>query len=660
MYADARIGVPLLAAHLLAIFASAALLMTWIGVGATLRRRIAPESTFGAGTQLVVDAALGGHALAMLFFALGVAGMLRPLVVIAATLLALLMVRVEAGLAITRLWRGARALPRDRRLVPIVGLAGAGMLLMAGAVGPATDWDSLMYHLRIPSWFLAEGRIATPPDSFHVALIGAAHFATLPLLAAGVHAGPAVMNVLLLGLVMAGTYELARAALVSPAARWLAVAALFGCPVIALGAITARVDATLLLPLLATHLVLLSAAETRAQREVILAAVLMGAALAMKPVAAAYGLMLVPLGFRATRGWRPAAMAVGVAALLAAPWVVKTIWLAGAPLYPRGAPGWFEPWLAEIFGGRIPPAGFDKSILSALRESRAPFNVMDAFFSPGRLAIEGEGRFYAFSPLLLLVPLAVLSWRSRRLAVELAVIGVALIVLVIVPFQGANLRYLIPALPPLAVAAAAASDALARRLPPTLRGWAFAAFGLIAIIPLAPALSSRFGGHAVLLQHAIGTATARDVWVWHPDPVVRSYAPAIAAVHAQVPRNGRVLMLWEARVFPLERDALADVRLSNWSYLAQSPVVDDCLRGTGITHVLVNTGALEFYTGRGARRDAFRLDQFERFRSRCVAEQAELETGFELMTLATASPGAVAPSAAGATRRPPAGAGSPR
>ena len=127
--------------------------------------------------------------------------------------------------------------------------------MLLGALAPPTEWDSLMYHLRIPLWFLETGRIGVPEDSFHVALIGASHFATLPLLAAGVVVGPALVQVLLLGLTLSAAAQLARGAGLSRGGTWLAVAALAGCPALALVAMTARVDVALVLALLCAHVV---------------------------------------------------------------------------------------------------------------------------------------------------------------------------------------------------------------------------------------------------------------------------------------------------------------------------------------------------------------------------------------------------------------------
>lgn len=633
MFDDTRTGAALLLGHCGTLGASVLLVCAWIGIGGAARRAMR-VTALGYPTQLLVDATLGVGALAMVFLALGVAGALQRGVVLAVTTLAAVAGARDLARTARDLWVVARPRLAERETrVAAALLGGLFGLLVAGALAPPADWDSLMYHLRVPAWFLDQGRIALPPDSFHAALIGASHLATLPVLAIGLFAAPAVIHVLVLALVLAGTWELARAIRVGRRARWLAVAAMLGAPAVALGAITARVDVVLLLPLLAAHLLLLHAREQTEPRAVLLAAVAMGVAIAIKPIAAAYALLLIPLGLRASRDWRVSLAAIAITTVIVLPWLAKTMWLAGAPLYPRGAPGWFEPWIAEIFGGRIPPEGFDRSVLRALRQSRAPFDLAAAFLSPGRIAIEWEGRHYALSPLFVLAPLTLFWWRTRVAALEAAIIGMVLVTLVIAPFEGANLRYLLPAFPALAAASASSADRLAHRAAGRLRILALAALGLAAIAPLASALRSRFGGHMMLLRHAAGLASAREVWIHHPDPVARAFAKAIDAVQHEVPRDGRVLLLWEARALPLGRDALADVRVSNWSYLAQSPAPARCLAGTGITHVLVNTGARDFYAGRGAGVTAFRLPDYERFRASCTRRSVTLDTGFELLTL---------------------------
>jgi hypothetical protein len=641
---DARTGLLVALGHLLAVLLALALLVTWVALGARLRRALgagdAPAAD-AAGTPLdamwrwPVDATVGGGMIAMVMLALGTAGALRPLVVLGVTIGAGIAVRGEWAAAVRELviigrgwFRGplVELVPRSLALLLVIAL-------LAAAAAPPTEWDSLMYHLPIPLWMLETGRIAVPPDSFHVALVAASHMATLPLLAARIMEGPALMQVLQLALLMAATIALAREAGLGKARGWLAVAIVLGCPVFVLVAMTARVDVALALGCVVANLVMFRAYRLGAPREVLLASVLVGIAIAIKPHAGAYAIALAPLGWRAAGGWRVALRGVAIAALIAAPWYIKNQFLVGAPLYPQGAPGWFEPWLAEIFGSRVPPAGFDLSVTQALGQSRQAFNLLDAFFAPGRLTIEGEGAFYALSPLLLLLPLAVLAWRRQRGALVIGLVGLAYAALVIVPFGRINLRYLMPAIPALAVATVAGLDLVAARLSVDARRLAAVAVVLAALWPLGSALGSRLGGEAILLRHAVGLMSEQETWRRHPDGTARSFLPVIENVRQLVPEDGRVLMLWEARTLPFGREMLADVVLSNWSSLAQSPALDACLAGTGITHILAGSGSLNYYLMRGAEQKAFHLDRFGAFRERCLTDYRVVGPGFEFFTV---------------------------
>ena len=640
MMADVSVGAALLARHAATVLAGLLLLSVWVGVGALVRRRLSGAAALSSPTdarpRLVLDAALGAATVALVLLAMGGAGLLTRAAVLAVT--------AALGLAGSRStvrawseWLGVvrPAWKHWRQSAPAGMAALFLLLLLAAAVAPPTEWDSLTYHLRIPLQFLDAGRVMLPRDSFHVSLVGAAQLATLPLLAAGLLAGPSVMQVFALALVLLATLELARAAGLKRASRWVAVATLVGCPVVMLTAISARVDVMLMLAVAAAHLALLRARQGE-PRLTLAGALLVGLALATKPIAGAYAIALVPLGYRAAGGPRRALALVLAAALVAAPWYLKNQWLVGAPLYPLGGAPRFEPWLAEVFGSTGYPASLDASILRALPESREEFNLLDAFVAPGRLTIESEGTLYRLSPLLVLVALLPLYFRSRRVALEMAVVGAVYAALIIVPFGRINLRYLMPALPALAIGAAAVTEALVANARDRRREALGLIIAIVAALPLAPALRSRFGGDAVLLRHAAGMLPAREVWRRHPDPAARVFAPAVERLQRQVPRDARVLLLWEARALPLQRDAVADIMLSNWPFLSQSPAIAGCLATTGITHVVVNHGAVRHYLRRGADSTAFRLGSLDEFRRRCARGRFDLGSDFELLVLGAA------------------------
>lgn len=646
MFSDTRTGLPVLLLHVATLVGALLLLLTQVAIGATVRARLGARGPETAAWRWPVDATLGAGLLALVLLAAGAIGALQPASVLASTLALALLCRRAWAAAAREL--GVRLVPSGTVTEPGIETSAAlllrallavlVLLCVAAALAPPTEWDSLMYHLRIPLQLLEQGRLATPVDSFHVALVGTSHFATLPLLAAGLRSGPAVMQVLALVLTVAATTQLAARAGVSRPGGWIAAAMVLGSPAFMLVAITARVDVTLVLALVVAHLALLTARDEQDGRLVLVAALLVAVAMGIKPQAGAYALALVPLGWMASRGARPALAAAVVAGIASAPWYLKNQWLVGAPLYPKGAPGWFEPWIAQLYGTPIRPATVDASILSALPEARGTFDLLDAFFEPGRLTIEGEGVFYALSPLLLTLPLLLLAVRRDRRAVGIGAVALVYGAFVIVPFGQINMRYLMPAVPALAVAVVAglesANAMLGGRMSTGMRRALVGIALLIALLPLSGAVRQRFlGGDAVLLRHALGIASAQEVWRRHPDGTARELSPTIANVQRLVPAGSRILFLWEARGAAFERDVLVDVMLSNWSYVAQSPAAETCLAGTGITHLLVGAGSVEYYVNRGADPRAFLLDRFARFRERCLGPNTTVGPGVELFPL---------------------------
>lgn len=646
MMQDTIVGPALLLRHAGAVGATLALLLLHAALGERLLRASGVGANRAPGWRWPMRVALGAGVLASVHLALGLVGWLTPRIVLGVAVVSLGVLRRDVIGLLGELRNGVASL-RGRDLgvddLTLLLIVGTGLIALVGALAPTTDWDSLMYHLRVPAQFLEAGRVYLPRDNFHVALVGVAQMSTLPLLAAAVPTGPALMQAAVLVLVLVATAELARSVELGRIAGTVAVAILVGCPMLLLVGITARVDVTLALLLLCAHLSLLGATDASAaarERHALLwlAAALLGFAVGIKPQAGAYAIALVPLGWRAAGGWRPAARAAVLALLVFAPWGIKNQVLVGSVAYPAAAPRWFVPWIADLYGGKDIGPDVDQTVFSALGDARESFNVLDAFLHPGRLTIEGEGTAYRLSPALLLLPLVLIGWSQRR-ARAVVLVAVAYAALVVVPFGRINLRYLIPALPGMAIGVGLVVERLLAARSARFRRPLLVAVCGVAMLPIVPALRERFVRSTVLLRHAIGVASAADVWRQHPDPTVGPIAPAAHAVSVSVPPDGLVLMLFETRGFAFDRPVLEDVLLSNWSYVSQSPVVDACLAGSGITHVLINTGALGYYASRGTDLKTLRVPELQRFAAQCLGERVYARGGEELWTLRTAPRG---------------------
>ena len=494
------------------------------------------------------------------------------------------------------------------------------------ALAPPADWDSLNYHLDVPAEYLATGWIALPEDNLHATLIGPVQLLYLPLLALGATAGPAVLNALL-ALMLALSLLACGSRLLSAEAGAFAAVAIWGSTILLYVASTPRVDAALALYTFLGHYALLLAWSPHGGRRMYwLSAALLGAAVGVKLQALPYILALLPLVL--WLAWRtpwgdtsrprtpPAALRelapYAVLGLLAAgPWLVRNVVLVGAPFFPLFTAPILPPWLAHLAGSRTVPPGMDPYVFTWLSEVRVPFNVTDAFVDPARLSVDTDRGGFFFSPLLFLLPLSILGMRNRNLF-WLAWGGGGYLVALLLREPETNLRYLIPGVIPLTMVA--------------VQGL------LLALRPFSEGLRSRVALVAVLASLLYTVSEAPKSLV---SPPVRGFAAGtVSEVEYQlepnhpgqlrgilegfVPREGRVLFLFEARGFGVDRDVLQDPHATNWPYLVALGAPERCLEGTGITHVLVDRAAVAYWSGRGVDLERLGESAFQQFEARCL------------------------------------------
>lgn len=531
----------------------------------------------------------------------------------------------------------------DDRALLVFGLlifGGVTAFITIMALAPPVDWDALTYHLQVPAQFLARGRIYLPEDNLHTAYVGLVHMLYLPLLAIGSSSGPALFSVftaLLLGLAV---FSLSVRFLESRTAS-LCLALLWGTTTLVLVAVTPRLDVTLALYLLLAHYALLMTRTSSSdRRHLFLAAALLGFAFGSKYHAVPYILGLTPLVLWVSfsRWQRPGGSAGAlllsglILIVVAFPWLLKNWILLGSPVYPFLADTALEPWLIPLYGSSTVPPSLSAQVFSTLATARAPFNLLDAFLSPGRLTIEFEGAFHYANPIFLLLPLWVLFLRNKTIN-WLIVPAIAYLCVVVLPFGITNLRYLIPAAAPLTLAAVHMLAAACRRfLSAEAARLLLIALALLALVPSAWAMYA-WVRHTKALTYLVGASSKAEYMATHIDPGVRTLAPLVEFVNQRLPDRIRILMLYEARGYHFRRPVIEDTRVSNWPLLAHRLAADDCLSRTGITHVLLNAGAVRYYLQRGSDPDVFMWDSFQRFAERCMGEPIYRNPAFLLFEI---------------------------
>ncbi len=494
------------------------------------------------------------------------------------------------------------------------------LFLIAGALAPPTDWDALMYHLRVPEQFLRHGSIYLPDDNPHVAFVGLPHMLYLPLLALGSPAGPALVSALCtLGLALAA-FALGLRVLDERTAGF-SLAALWGSTILVLVAITPRTDTILAFYLFLVHYAVIRAKQAEDPRFLYLAAALGGMAFGVKYNALIYLLALAPLGLWIVRARRPdrrgaVALVLGIALVAASPWLLKNGLLLGDPLYPYLAEPRLDPWLARLYGGATVPPHVDPAALGAVWRAQAAFNLGDFFAAPQRITVEGEGVFYHPNLLLLLVPLWLLFWKRKALtALAAPALGYALLVVLLQPTT--SLRYLIPAFTPLTLVAfhslALALDKILSPGPARVVLWATALFVLTGTASFI-ALQVTNGAQ---VEYLVGSSSRAAFLARRTG----GYADVVSFVNERLPRDSRVLMLFDARGYYFRLPVIQDNAITNWLFVLPLPKAagPDCLRSAGITHVLLNAGAIHYYGRRGVDLAPLRLDALERFARDCFS-----------------------------------------
>jgi hypothetical protein len=575
--------------------------------------------------------AVGLAVLANGFLALGALGWLRSW-----SLALVLLCAVILG------WREIRSLPSLLAEIPgfmrgtggwsvslawgMTVFAGVCLFLLVLGAAPPVDWDTLMYHLPIPARFLAEGRVFLPPDNLHVSFVGLLHMLYLPFLAAGSTAAPALLAGALAALLGLTLFSMGARFLGGDTGS-VTLGLIWGTTTLLLVAITPRTDVTLALFLLLAHYAfLLSLREEDGLRWAYLGAALVGFAVGIKFNAMAYGAGLAPLAFwvawkvggpeRARRG--KILLLMGTSGLVAmAPWLLKNWALLGAPLYPYFAHRVLEPWLQRLYQAAPGVSAPGPELSLSLRGIREPVSLWGVFFSPGPLTAEGEGVFYFTNRVLLLLPLGIFFLR-RRWVGWIALPPLLYLVLTLVPFPFTNLRYLIPAVPALTlVTAYAILEGGRRYLPHRVATVGLLVIATLALGPSYRAVRDRLGGTQAV-SHLLGSTSQAEYWATHHDPGVRAYAPVIRHVNASLPGDATLLMLFEARGFPLQTKVIQDNRITNWPYLAGVLPEESCGDEVGADYLLLASAALNYYRLRGLDPEKLHWDRFEGFAERCL------------------------------------------
>jgi hypothetical protein len=594
-------------ASLLGLLIAALIGLAWYGLGDAIVRRIDLAADEPGGIpvmQVAARALVGAGAWSLAWFFLGVLPLYRPPVAAVALLVGLAL----SGRAVARVRARATA-------VGILRVAGRGtlglvvtgqILALVTALAPPTAKDTLLYHYALPKAWIAAGRAIEVPYNIagYYPLGVEMHAVWAMLLGAplGVRVAEAAAGATLflfaplLAMAVYGWAQERGADRAWAAAATLVIAWI---PTAYDVAASAYVDLAL-----AGYTALAVRAFGRwwasgQPRQLAWIAAGVGGALSIKLSAAFLLLPLALLGLLHALGAgsgdreppRPTtaltaagilgALAFGVT--LAAPWYVRNWIRTGSPLFPF----YLEIWPAHAPGWDLERSSLYQTLFSLYGDVSGP---LDYLWSPIRLAVAAQPDQPAFYDgvlgivFMFALPGLVWSLWRRRLDVELrlaVLVSAALFVFWL--FSSQQLRYLLPAVPGLAVAIAAAGSGLERGLSRPLCGLVVAAAAL---------------GLPVVLAWFLALDPVRVVLGGEPREAFLArrldYYPYYQVVNRDLPPSAVVWLIDMRRdTYHLDRPAFSDFIFEDYTltrYVRAATSVDEIrarVRADGITHLLV-------------------------------------------------------------------------
>lgn len=469
------------------------------------------------------------------------------------------------------------------------------------ALTPEIFFDSLVYHLGVPNYYLREGRIAAVPFNIH---------SGLPLLVqmiytAGLIISDEILAKLLhfsIGLCMAGALFSIGRRYVSATAGLLAGVVFLSMPMAAINLATSGIDvASCWFTLLAAYALLLFTARTERReprlfdRTLLLAGIFAGLACGTKYQAmftAVSGLAVLAFAHFTAAERGAAGMAAGqalfygaAAGLVFLPWPIKNSLFHGNPLYP---------FFGKIFGGQqVDPVkwtiflgdGFSRSMSAVFTD----WNELGRFIlHPWHLTFSGMGSGDFVGPFILMsLPLVVLfrlkNTALRHMSVFVAVMWLLWCVSTSMP------RFFLQGLSVFSVLIAALMDGSAdKRLK-----WLFRSLLILvscySLRWLNEIEKSQEGWQVVFgLQDRERYLSRRHSY--YPS----AYYPAMKFINDALPPESRVLFAGETRGFYCKRRFIApsvnDVHtLALFARESSTPEeMQAKMAAAGITHIFLN------------------------------------------------------------------------
>ena len=623
-------GLQGLAASVLGVLIAALIALSWYGLGDLLVHlartprveEIGSDQRSSRAFEWARACALGAGLWSLLWFALGTLKLYRrPAAAIALLIgLALFVLAYKRHKGIRRSDESI-ALPGRVALLLIIM---TGALALLAALAPPTAKDTLLYHLSLPKVFIAAGGFTDVPYNIASFLpLGAEMHSVWAMLLGTIageraaEAGAMATQFAFFPLLIAFVYGWARQQGLER--TWSLIAALLiaSMPTAYYVAANGYIDLALSLYMALAVQAMARWWTTLDREQLVYAALALGFALCLKLTAI---FLVLPLALvillRARQaqsessGQKGAAAGASVsrialsgmgalvlAGVLASPWYIRTWAQTGSPVFP---------FYLNIWKGSAPGWDVERSLLFQELNSRYggyPKGAFDYLVAPVRLSVMGQPDLPAFYDgvvgvaFLFGLPLVVWAcWRSRldvELKIAAAVSGILFFFWL---FSSEQIRYLLPALPPLAVALAASGAMIAdggrRKSGGLTVQWTLIAIAFAGSLTTLAWFAEQNPLRVVLGGEARESYLARRL----------DYYPYYGIVNSELPSGARVWLINMRRdTYNIERPYFSDYMFEDYTikrYVEEARTAAEVraqARAAGITHLLVRHDVLLDY-----------------------------------------------------------------
>jgi hypothetical protein len=553
------------------------ILIAWFGPGSLITRFVRREQSdiHSHVLETVISVAVGAAAWSLVWFILGIGGLYSSTVAILATLVGIALAVFGSGRLLemrTESRTPEKASGIDRLLLGLIAFP--VMLALIGALAPPTAKDTLLYHFALPKAFIAQHSNAFVEGNIASYLsLGAEMHNVWSMLLGGIvnarvaEAAAGAVNWLFFPLLLAAVFGWARELNFSRRTSLIAVLIVATIPTAYHVASSAYVDLELALYAALAVYSLTRWWRTLSFGWLTLAAIFLGAALSIKLttlfIFAAIALVIIFRAREAKENSDDAGRIIGLgfaalilAGLIASPWYLRTWAATGSPVFP---------FYMSIWEGKA--AGWDverSNLFQAMNSQYGGENksAVDYLIAPWRLSVAAQpeqARYFdgvlgvAF---LIGLPLLIFAlWKFDLPAAAKISAGVAGLLFLFWMFSSQQLRYLLPILPLLSLAIAAAIESVSGRMR------SVAQFSLVIAAGASTLISAAWFAQRAPLRVVFG-GESRDSFLTRN----LDYYSYYQWINAETAPDARVWLINMRRdTYNLERPAMSDYLFEDWT-----------------------------------------------------------------------------------------------